>query len=674
MQDYIGKHIDRYRITEHLGMGGMAVVFKAEDTLLNRHVALKIIRKEGIPPSQLARIMERFRREAQAMSAFSDVPGIITVHDCGEYEGSTYLILRYMPGGSLKEKLGDPIPYQKAASMILPVVTGLAHVHGSGIIHRDIKPSNILIDSKGSLALADFGIVKTQQNIEKTLTQTGMVVGTAAYMAPEQWHGKTVPQSDIYGLGVVYYEMLTGKRPFEAETGSDLFLKVMTEPIPDPGEIVEGLPLGVIKVIKEALARDVEARYPDIRAFEQALNKLADGIFANGERISIEDQKVENESKGKPINNHVLEDSGVVHRDDSIKHWKKSLSIIGIGLIILVMLITGGYAIGFNTERNPIGMSQTTETPVVVDLVLLKPSATHTSTATVTPTPTEKSTPTKTMTPTYTLTATMGIVATQKREIDGMVQVLVPAGEYQAGYTDEQAELIREICELKNDGNISGFHTQGGGFMEYCDPSWFSKREEIIYVDSFWIDKTEVTNEMYETCRLAGVCPGRGSRGSFNRQDYYRNIIYNNYPATFTYWFEAAAYCRWVGGRLPSAIEWEKAARGTDGRLYPWGDDPPSPSLLNYYGSGFDDTVEVGSYPEGMSPFGALDMLGNVAEWIEDCLEEIDVDDPGKHFDVLCGYKGGSVIDTFLFLDLIRTPYQPSGSSGGQGFRCLVDP
>jgi len=198
MINLIGQSLGRYHILEQLGEGGMATVYKAYDTRLERDVAVKIIRKSAFSPEVLERMLKRFEREAKALSKLTH-PNIVGVIDYGDYEGSPYLVMEYLPGGTLKHRLGKPIPWQEAARLLLPIARALQFSFGWGGDHRDVKPSNILITLSGEPMLTDFGIAKILENEETaTLTGTGMGVGTPEYMAPEQWTGKVTLQSDVY--------------------------------------------------------------------------------------------------------------------------------------------------------------------------------------------------------------------------------------------------------------------------------------------------------------------------------------------------------------------------------------------------------------------------------------------------------------------------------------------
>ncbi len=213
MTDLSGERIDRYQILEKLGEGGMATVYKARDTRLERDVALKLIRRSAFPPEMLNNILARFEREAKSLARLSH-PNIVTVYDYGEHDGAPYLVLEYCPGGDLRQRLhGKPMEWREAIQLVLPVARALRAAHQAGVIHRDVKPSNIMFTGEGEPKLSDFGIAKIlEANEAATLTGTGVGVGTPGYMAPEQWTGETSPQSDQYGLGIVLYELLTGQQ------------------------------------------------------------------------------------------------------------------------------------------------------------------------------------------------------------------------------------------------------------------------------------------------------------------------------------------------------------------------------------------------------------------------------------------------------------------------------
>jgi len=181
--DLIGQSIDRYQILDQLGQGGMATVYLAYDQRLERKVAIKVIRRDTFPPAMLDKILKRFDREAKALARLNH-PNIVGIIDYGSHHGSPYLVMPYIPSGTLKEKLGKPIPYADAAQILAPIARALAYAHAEDIIHRDVKPSNILITRSGEPVLTDFGIAKILEEVDgNTLTSTGMGLGT-----PNIWH------------------------------------------------------------------------------------------------------------------------------------------------------------------------------------------------------------------------------------------------------------------------------------------------------------------------------------------------------------------------------------------------------------------------------------------------------------------------------------------------------
>jgi serine/threonine protein kinase len=277
MSNLTGKSIGRYHILEPLGQGGMATVYKAYDTRLEREVALKIIRTEMFGSAVLENLLKRFEREAKSLAKLIH-PNIVSIIDYGEYEGSPYLVEPYLAGGTLQQRLGQPMPWQEAARQLLPVARALQYAHDQGIIHRDVKPSNILITPSGELMLSDFGIAKILDvEAGQTLTGTGVGIGTPEYMAPEQWVGKVTPQSDIYSLGVVFYEMVTGRKPYTADTPAAVLLKQNKDPLPRPTQFVPGLPEDVEKFLLKSLAKRPEYRYRDMAFFAQTLEGLLSG-------------------------------------------------------------------------------------------------------------------------------------------------------------------------------------------------------------------------------------------------------------------------------------------------------------------------------------------------------------------------------------------------------------
>jgi serine/threonine protein kinase len=278
MPNLVGQTLGRYHVVEQLGEGGMAVVYKAFDTRLERAVALKVIRTERMDDSQF---LGRFEREARALAKLTH-PNIVHINDYGEHKGLPYLVMDFIPAGTLKERIGAPIPWAEAAWFLAPVARALEYAHKQGIIHRDIKPSNILVTDSGQPMLTDFGIAKILQDDKSGgLTTSGIGMGTPDYMSPEQVMGSTVDgRSDVYSLGIVFYEMVTGRTPYRADTPMAIAIKLVNDPLPRPRQFVPGLPPQAEQVIFKAVAKQVDDRYLDMGAFAAALESLAAAVPA----------------------------------------------------------------------------------------------------------------------------------------------------------------------------------------------------------------------------------------------------------------------------------------------------------------------------------------------------------------------------------------------------------
>ncbi|NSW54177.1 MAG: protein kinase [Anaerolineae bacterium] len=263
----------RYLVGEQLGVGGMGAVYRGKDTRLQRDVAIKRLQIFG-SQADVDQFMKRFEREAIAMAQLQH-PNIVGVLDFGQDDQGIFLILQYMPGGSLKDRMTAPFNPQSAAALLAPIADALHYVHDQGMIHRDVKPGNILFDARGNPMLADFGIVKLVEDTPgATLTGTGTAIGTPTYMAPELIGGEFDHRVDQYALGIIFYEMVTGKAPFTGRTPMEAMVAHKYEPLPDPRLLCPGLPQDAWDLIVRVLAKDPEQRYEDSGQFSAALRRL----------------------------------------------------------------------------------------------------------------------------------------------------------------------------------------------------------------------------------------------------------------------------------------------------------------------------------------------------------------------------------------------------------------
>ncbi|MCS6994023.1 MAG: WD40 repeat domain-containing serine/threonine protein kinase [Anaerolineales bacterium] len=264
----------RYEIKSELGRGGMATVYKAFDPLPEREVALKVLPREMLHDPQFR---VRFEREIKTVAALEH-PAIVPIYDVGEENGQPYYVMRYMPGGSLQDRIAQgPLSLQETARIFTKLAPALDEAHAKGIIHRDLKPGNILFDRAGEPYISDFGIAKITQTQGATVTG-GAIIGTPAYMSPEQAQGDQVDgRSDIYALGVILFEMLSGVQPYQATTPMAVVVKHLTEPIPHILDSNPNLPPDIEPVIEKAMAKNREERFGTAAELADAISEVARG-------------------------------------------------------------------------------------------------------------------------------------------------------------------------------------------------------------------------------------------------------------------------------------------------------------------------------------------------------------------------------------------------------------
>jgi hypothetical protein len=272
------KKFGRYEIRGEIGRGGMATVYHAYDPRFEREVALKVLPREMLHDLQFR---TRFEREAKTI-AMLEHPAIVPVYDFGEEDGQPYFVMRYMTGGSLSDRMKKgPMTVQEVAHLISQIAPALDDAHSKGIIHRDLKPGNILFDQFNEPYISDFGIAKLSAS-QANVTGSA-IVGTPAYMSPEQAQGESIDgRSDIYGLGVILFELLTGQQPYHGDTPMSVVVKQITDPVPHILDVKADLPPDIEIIIERAMAKDRNERFQDVKSLANALN-----MVARGESLSL---------------------------------------------------------------------------------------------------------------------------------------------------------------------------------------------------------------------------------------------------------------------------------------------------------------------------------------------------------------------------------------------------
>ena len=267
MNALVGKSLGQFRIVERIGAGGMATVFKAYQPTLDRYVAIKVL------PSYHARdpiFVKRFTQEARSVARLAH-PNIVQIHDFGNQDDITYIVMEYVDGGTLKDRLKRPLAVPEAVEFMIQAAEGLDCAHRNGIIHRDVKPANMLLRKDGHLLLSDFGIAKILEGTTN-LTRVGTGIGTPQYMSPEQGTGQAVDRrSDIYSLGIVLFHCLTGRVPFTADSPLTITVKHLNEPLPVEQLRLANVPMPIEQVVSKMTAKSPPDRYQSTDALIDAL-------------------------------------------------------------------------------------------------------------------------------------------------------------------------------------------------------------------------------------------------------------------------------------------------------------------------------------------------------------------------------------------------------------------
>lgn len=557
---------EKYEVIRRIGGGGMAEVYLARHVTHGALFAVKVLAEHL---AQNDRVVARFEEEAKLEARLSGHPNIVPVFDIGSADGLHYIVMPYIQGedlASFVRRQGRLRP-DDAANIVAQVAEALTWAADKGVVHRDLKPANIRLDTSGRAIVVDFGIAKASQGVEITdLTLPGEGLGTPFYMSPEQFLGEACDaRSDLYSLGIVFFELLTGQRPFSGDTFPSIQKAHLSPTRPSIRSYDSELPTHYDQLIQKLLQIDPANRFQSPKDLLTVLSRL--GVNSGRSTLMPQVDQVANAEKTR-VSSVSQQSASVTRRTD--RRWQM---ITAAGIVTVTLLLGIAAILALNRPKR-----------IIADAA-------------------------------------------------GSM-VLVP----------------------------------GGDFIFGDDSPLSPNPQKKIGLKSFYVDQTEVSNAQYKRfCEATGHAPP--SSATF--------LAKPDYPVADVTIEDAQAYAAWAGKRLPTEEEWEKSARGSDGRPYPWGWDAWTQDLPQ-------ELQPVDSFKARQSPVGALNMSGNVYEWTQSpfpagALEYADMEKQlgtsqfsRKWYSV----KGGSFSprsDPRLLLAYMRRGFPEDQRSAFIGFRCVRD-
>jgi formylglycine-generating enzyme required for sulfatase activity len=627
-----GQELGGCEVVKLLGRGGMGSVYLAHQIDLERDVAIKVLSPKLTDD---ARQVEQFFREAKALARVEH-RNIVTIYQVGSDADVHFLVMQLVTGGSLGDllKAQKRLEVEQACDCVVQVARGLGAAHKAGIIHRDVKPDNVLLaqDAHGPvMKVTDFGLARVEG--DGGAFTTGKIVGTPYYMSPEQIDSSKVDlRTDIYALGATFYHLITGQPPFDGETAVDILLSHVNDPLIPPRELRRSIPEGISNVICKMLAKDPAERYADMAELLDDLDRAREG-----EEVEVNVAKV-TEGRGSSSGGYALKDLQPMASllEPILIERPRSLRVLAVGLAAALVVAVGvgvgpvkelladdepAPAIEERLPRHELearqalgsllsgigGLELRERLAAFEDLVRAHPDteAARDAAARAAAARTELENLTRGLAD-AALAESKELAAADHHGHAIEVLLAVPDYVNEMGLAPGIAEAERSLREQLAERGLA-YVPEGSFRAGDAGRTTGANREREAWTAGFYIDVHEVSNAEYaEFVRSGGEAPATWSGDT--PPDGAGDL-----PVTGVTLAQARAYAAYRGKRLPTALEWEKAARGLEGARFPWG-DAEMPDACNWAGAGEPRPAPVGSFPLDKSPWGCRDMAGNVAE------------------------------------------------------------
>ncbi len=673
MPDLVGQSLGQYHILERIARGATSTVYKAYQEKLDRYVAIKVLSPHFIDEEGF---LERFHQEARAVARL-DHPNILPVYDFDQVGDAVFIVMKYVTSGTLRDVIHGPMEVRPVMELATQIGLALGYAHRQGVIHRDVKPGNILIADDHWALLTDFGLAKIRAS-SRHLTASGMGVGTPDYMAPEQAQGQPVDgRTDLYSLGVMLYEMLTGRLPFDAESGMAVVVKHITEPPRPPRDLCPEIPAAVELVILKSLEKNPDDRYPTaeamIAALARAVGPQPNGVVDTTDAAAVTPPVAIAARSGEPSRWRTIV-SNVAQR------WATLRIQVGQSFDrsrVQLQSFTSNVAQRWATLRIQVGQwfhRRRVQLRSFTSNVAQHWAALRTQVG-------QWFDRRRAQLRSFTSNIGQHWAALRTRVgqwfdhrraqlrsfttdpptrrrlmaiIAGIVilllfELVIVLGELQSAassptrpaapiaVTTLESPAVTTRLLPTNTLTIVPTITAtpaspatitpvadmvpvpAGSFTMGAVSGKFDLDEtppHKVTLNAFSIDRYEVTNAQFAS--FVGETGYQTEAENAHHDPTWRSFRTDrpNLPVIYVSWNDAVAYCAWAGKRLPTEAEWEKAARGNTKHIYPWGDTFDSTSA-NAGDQSAGQPAAVGTDSKA-SPYGAYDMVGNVWEWVQD--------------------------------------------------------